>query len=325
MNELISIILPVYNRENFVEECIRSALNQSYPHFEIILIDDGSTDRSMEICRNLAAEDSRIRLLTGDHAGVCAARNMGLEAARGDYLFFLDSDDVIHPRLLEALVHGAQAHGAAVSAAPVVSVPTQNWHKVTTSICQDMRPAEITYLNPEQTLRAFMTTACALSMIGGVMLRRDLVGDTRFRTDFYIGEDFFFLYENLIKNADAVFLNRNWYYGRLHSSNSSWDYSYAGFRTRFHRRKLVWELETALGREEFATIQKQGAFSVYLRCQRHHRIFSRDCKKMRQDLRQHKKILFPALPPKQKISFLLALYLPGLHRLIFRLRNPEKG
>lgn len=319
MNQLISIILPVYNRENFIEECIRSALDQSYSHFEIIVIDDGSTDRSGEICRRLAAGDSRIRLLAGDHAGVSAARNLGLEAARGDFLFFLDSDDVIHPRLLEALTSGAQAHGAAVSAAPVVKVPDKDWHKVARSIEMDHRPPESTYLAPEQTLRAFMTTSCALSVIGGVMLRRELVGDTRFRTDFHIGEDFYFLYENLTKDADAVLLKHNWYYVRIHDCNSSWDYSYDGFRNRLLRRQLVWEREEALGRKEFADLQKQGALSVYLRCQCHHPILSRACKMMRRDLRRLQKCLLPALPPKQKISFLLALYLPPVHRLTFRL------
>lgn len=321
MKNLISIILPVYNRENFVEECIRSALNQSHPHFEIIVIDDGSTDRSPEICRSLAAEDSRIRLLAGDHAGVSAARNTGLEAAKGDFLFFLDSDDAIHPRLLEALVRDMEATHAAMAAPGVVKVPAEHWHKAVLSIRQDHRPAQCAYASHQEALATLFTNNDLLRTIQGVMMRRELVGDTRFRTDLSIGEDFFFVYENLIKGADAVFLNRNWYYGRLHDRNSSWDYSYEGFRTRLLRRRLVWERETVLGREEFAVIQKQGAFTAYLRCQSHHRVFSDDCKKMRRDLRQHQKCLFPALTPKQKLNFLLALYLPPLHRLIFRLRK----
>ena len=83
MNHLISIIIPVLNRENEIEECIRSVYAQTYENWEILVIDSGSTDRTPEICRELAAKEPRIRLLTGN-LGVSNARNKGLEDARGE-------------------------------------------------------------------------------------------------------------------------------------------------------------------------------------------------------------------------------------------------
>ena len=99
----ISVIIPVYNTEKYVEECIESVLAQTYTDFELILIDDGSEDNSREICREMGRKDDRIRLIQMEHRGVSAARNAGMDAAVGKYLFFLDSDDMIHPQLLEAL------------------------------------------------------------------------------------------------------------------------------------------------------------------------------------------------------------------------------
>ena len=102
--ELISIIVPVYNAEKYLEDCIRSVLKQTYTHFELILVEDGSTDNSREICRRASMDDIRILLIKQErNQGVSRARNAGIEAAKGKYLFFLDSDDTIHPQLLETL------------------------------------------------------------------------------------------------------------------------------------------------------------------------------------------------------------------------------
>lgn len=115
MEDLVSIIIPVYNTEAYLRDCVQSALAQSYPHFELILIDDGSEDGSASLCASLCGEDRRIRFLPRPHMGVSTARNAGMEAAGGKYLFFLDSDDTMHPLLLEALVHLCEGTGAALA------------------------------------------------------------------------------------------------------------------------------------------------------------------------------------------------------------------
>ena len=102
---LISVIIPVYNVENYLHECVQSVLDQTYQHFEIILSDDGSTDNSGRICDELAAADSRIRVIHEENGGLSMARNRGMKIANGKFIVFIDSDDAIHPQMIERLVN----------------------------------------------------------------------------------------------------------------------------------------------------------------------------------------------------------------------------
>lgn len=97
MNELISVIVPIYNVEPFLCRCVDSLINQRYKNIEILLIDDGSSDKSGEICDKYAEKDNRVRVLHQEYLGVSDARNKGLAMAKGDYIIFLDGDDEAHP------------------------------------------------------------------------------------------------------------------------------------------------------------------------------------------------------------------------------------
>ena len=92
---MISIIIPVYNTEKYLERCINSVLDSTYKNYEILLVDDGSDDCSLEICRNYSDKDSRIRVFTQENQGASAARNRGIEESLGEWIVFVDSDDVI--------------------------------------------------------------------------------------------------------------------------------------------------------------------------------------------------------------------------------------
>jgi glycosyltransferase involved in cell wall biosynthesis len=98
---MISVIMPTYNRENFVAEAIESILNQTFRDFELIVIDDGSTDRTVPIIQKYADIDDRIKIIQNEHKGVAAARNAGLQTAQYDWIALLDSDDVALPTRLE--------------------------------------------------------------------------------------------------------------------------------------------------------------------------------------------------------------------------------
>ncbi|MBQ9945301.1 MAG: glycosyltransferase family 2 protein [Clostridia bacterium] len=104
-NPLVSIIMPVYKVEKYLEAAVNSILNQSYPHFELLLVDDCSPDGSPAICDSLAASDNRIKVIhKPQNEGVSLARNTGLDNATGDYILFVDSDDTIEPDLIEKAV-----------------------------------------------------------------------------------------------------------------------------------------------------------------------------------------------------------------------------
>ena len=103
---LVTIIVPIYNVEKYLAECIDSLLNQTYINLEIILVDDGSTDNSGKICDDYLTKDSRIRVIHKNNEGLGYARNSGIEIASGDYITFIDSDDTAEKDLIENLVNG---------------------------------------------------------------------------------------------------------------------------------------------------------------------------------------------------------------------------
>ena len=105
MNNRITVIVPVYNVEAYLQSCIDSILRQSFADFELILVDDGSTDKSGEICDACAKKDSRIRVLHQQNQGQAAARNRGVEEADTDIVCFIDSDDLVNPTLLEQFIN----------------------------------------------------------------------------------------------------------------------------------------------------------------------------------------------------------------------------
>ena len=112
----ISVIIPVYNASAFLSECLDSVLEQTHQNFEIICVNDGSTDDSLSILNTWASYDKRIKVYSQENQGQSAARNKGLDLAKGKYIFFLDSDDFIHPQTLEAAHYYAEKNKTALTA-----------------------------------------------------------------------------------------------------------------------------------------------------------------------------------------------------------------
>ncbi len=113
----LSIIVPVYKAESFLDRCVQSILTQTMADFELILIDDGSPDRCGEMCDAYAKADPRIRVIHQANAGQAAARNRALDIAQGEYIGFADSDDFVHPRAFQILLENARKHKAQISVA----------------------------------------------------------------------------------------------------------------------------------------------------------------------------------------------------------------
>lgn len=111
---LISVIIPVYNSEKFLDRCVNSVLKQSYKELDIILVDDGSSDKSGEMCDQYAQIDERVRVIHKKNGGVSAARNSGLDVAAGDYCTFVDSDDYIESEMYQSMVDIAEQYNCDV-------------------------------------------------------------------------------------------------------------------------------------------------------------------------------------------------------------------
>lgn len=110
--ELVSIVVPVYNIENYIGNCVESLINQTYGQLEIILVDDGGTDQGGKICDDYAKRDSRIHVLHKENGGLSDARNKGAEYAHGKYLFFVDGDDTVSSNIVEKTVQYAETYDA---------------------------------------------------------------------------------------------------------------------------------------------------------------------------------------------------------------------
>lgn len=111
----ISVIVPIYNVEKYLKECIDSIIFQTYTNLEILLINDGSTDSSKKICEEYVNKDSRIKLFNKVNGGLSSARNFGIKKATGDYIIFIDSDDFIEKNMIEELVFGCECNNCDIS------------------------------------------------------------------------------------------------------------------------------------------------------------------------------------------------------------------
>lgn len=120
MVNLVSIIIPIYNGEKYIQHCISSVLAQTYTNIEIILVNDGSNDHSLNICLNTQKQDKRIKIINQENKGASIARLEGIRQAKGKYLSFVDSDDVIEPDYIEQLVKTIDIHHTAIAACNMV-------------------------------------------------------------------------------------------------------------------------------------------------------------------------------------------------------------
>lgn len=115
MNKKISIIIPAYNSEKYIEKCIESVLSQTYHNLEVLLVDDGSTDKTLELMNLFASKDERIKVIHKENNGQSEARNTGIDASTGEYLIFIDSDDYVENDMVEFLYNLAEENNADVA------------------------------------------------------------------------------------------------------------------------------------------------------------------------------------------------------------------
>lgn len=153
----VSVVVPVYNVERYVEKCVDSILNQTETDFELLLVDDGSIDSSGKLCDQYAEKDSRVRVIHQPNAGLGGARNTGIEAAAGEWLLFVDSDDWIEPLTLSSSLKAAAKTGAELVMFAFRSVDEQG---SSVQIFREEMPKE-TPVDPRQQKDVLLTAPCA--------------------------------------------------------------------------------------------------------------------------------------------------------------------
>lgn len=203
----VSVIIPVYNTEKYLAGCVRSVQAQTYENLEILLADDGSTDGSRDLCERLREGDGRVRFLAGAHGGVSAARNRALDAHTGEYVFFMDSDDLLHPSLIEQCLRHLMENQADLiyCAYTRFLIPPED---------DGTAPAfPRPVLFPPRKIRLLFRQGM-LRGIGGKFVRSRFIEEMRFDEGLTYGEDALFNYQMLLKGARVLFYNAPWYYYR---------------------------------------------------------------------------------------------------------------
>ena len=179
---IISIVMPVYNTEAYLEECLESISRQTYRHFEVLCVNDGSTDNSPAILEAHARKDPRFRVIHQANQGAGGARNTALDQARGKFLYFVDSDDLIHPNGLERLLYLIAKTRSDVACAkylPIKKAPPRRTEAKKASIEVTKDPLSLFASHPAGTPAA----------VWNKLFRRSAFGDWRFTPDVYY-EDF---------------------------------------------------------------------------------------------------------------------------------------
>ena len=193
----ITIIIPVYNLEQYVSTTITSALNQQFDgELEVIAVDDGSSDNSLPILQNLAKQDARLHIISQKNAGVSVARNTGIENATGDYISFLDGDDILSPNAIRLLLESIQGADLTLASAGQARINSQT---------QDIPSNRREYIIRDSDLvladvlcERFDISACAK------LYSREKIGDLRFLPGMRVNEDKYFLFQYLLKNGGKV-------------------------------------------------------------------------------------------------------------------------
>lgn len=181
---LISVIVPVYRVEKYLDHCIRSITEQTYPNLEILLVDDGSPDGSGAICDHWAEKDSRIRVIHQQNAGAGAARNTALDAAAGELIAFVDSDDYLHPNMFRHL-HSLMKDGVDIAECEISLTETDELSM------DDGTGAEILVCDTEDALRLHIQDEIFCQTPPNKLYRQECVGDIRFPEGNLIDDEFF--------------------------------------------------------------------------------------------------------------------------------------
>lgn len=205
MDELISVIVPVYNMEKYLKRCVDSILQQEYSRLEIILVDDGSTDSSPAMCDAYAEQDPRIKVIHKENGGLSDARNAGLEVAKGAYIGFVDSDDWIKPQMYKSMYEAAKKYQ--------VPLVVCRYAEIFQDRIVDGSGHDIVELSREEVLDIYICEHPQYKIYNSVwskLFKREIIGDTRFPKG-RNSEDIVFTTKAFCKAERCVYIDEAFY------------------------------------------------------------------------------------------------------------------
>lgn len=310
MEKLISVIVPVFNVENFIDVCISSLIKQSYSNIEIILVDDGSTDSSSMLCDKWATEDARIKVIHQTNGGLSAARNAGLDIATGDYICFVDSDDFVMEDYVKCMVDAIEETDADVAICDVI---TAKWPALTTPITSNriLDAAECRTWLDDLISREYVLMVVSWNKL----YKKELFADNRFEEG-KLHEDEFMINRLLFNIKKMVYVPLEEYVYRMNSS------SITGSENEFNVAHLD-VIDAFTDRIDVSLVNKDVGFAkitlrntmykladYYFKMEGHQSVIK---SKMRDVLDKYRGII----TTKQKLKYELFMVSPAVFKMIF--------
>lgn len=209
----VSIVIPVYNTEKYLEKCVKSIQCQTHRDLQIILVNDASEDKSLDLMKKLAQEDDRICILDEPHAGLSATRNAGMEVIDGDYVSFVDSDDWIAPDMYERMLSIIKECNADAAYCEWTEEYADG-----SSDAKNYNGTKKMLLQGDEILQTFFDESIHLRISSG-LLSRSIIENLRFDTNLQPGEEMYFGFRTLCNAKRIVYINEPFYhrYNRLGS------------------------------------------------------------------------------------------------------------
>lgn len=203
----VSVIVPIYNSEKYLKECVESILNQSYRNLEIILVDNGSTDASPSICDEFESDDERVQVIHKKHGSISSGRNAGLNIAKGEYITFLDSDDKMENEMIDVLLKLALDYDSDICVCKS--------KRMYIDYIENMEETEEkTEYNAQQALYAWQCKRIFGSEVWAKLYKRECVSEVVFPD--HPCEDVCYLFESICKSKKLMVIDKRLHYYRMH-------------------------------------------------------------------------------------------------------------
>lgn len=259
-NISISVLMPVYNSEKFLLETVQAVINQSYTDWELILVDDGSTDNSKEICTKLMNDDKRIKYILQENLGVSHTRNVALENAQGKYIVFVDSDDLIHEDYLKILINSIEKNNSDISVCNFIERKISNTGNIE-DINREFYPKEVMEMSEMKGYIMDFGNSGLLNPLWNKIYKRQIIENNNITFDEKVetGEDFIFNLQYFRKTKKISFIKEKLYY-YIRRNNNSITYKYIE-----NMYEKGWEIHSLLESflEDMNFYNKENSYVLY--------------------------------------------------------------
>lgn len=314
----VSVIIPVYNAKKYLRECLDSVLNQTHKNVEIIAVNDGSTDNSLQILMEYQKQKN-IKVISQTNGGVCAARNKGIEFATGNFIMFLDSDDFIYPKAIELLLSDILTYNANVSAGGM---------KTTNKTENQSYDEDITVYDKQESLIQALIDAPISYSACAKLFSVDIIKDVRFEVGRKIHEDSFFVFECFLKNPVVTYRKDAIYYYRPNNYSAS----HAEFSDKFFDILYFAEKKKKIIEEQYPEYLNKAknllvkANIALLQCllKTKGKKYRKDIKKCIRFVKDNKQYFIPSYPGDRKRFKIIIYNMYWIYKFLYQLKYNKR-